>query len=230
MAQHTGDLLCYGIQTLSTTGLIGPPHWLLLVGLSLVSPREGTHPAPLGHSCLLCLGRVCRWHLWPFQERAEPQQGALLMQDQEHKATQCLRCCQIHKGLWEGQHHHEELRGPLEPDVPHWPFPLRGVRRCQTTESRCRWTQTQKPDTNPWRGHEETGVYGTCLTAWCLHWWVPHTLLLWDCHPMQDVHYGGAMSCWHCHCYDHLSWPCNIRTAHWLGVWRKWHHWHWGPL
>ena len=61
MAQHTGGSLYYGVQTLSTTCPIGPPHWLLLVGLPLVSPREGTYPAPPGHPHFLCLGRVRRW-------------------------------------------------------------------------------------------------------------------------------------------------------------------------
>ena len=73
MAQHTFSSLCHGIQTLSTTGPIGPPHWLLLVGLPLVSPRKGTHSALPGHPLLLCLGWVCRWCLWPFQERVEPK-------------------------------------------------------------------------------------------------------------------------------------------------------------
>ena len=204
MTQHTGNSLCYNIQTLSTAGPVRP-HCLLLVGLPLVLPREGAHPAPPGHSYFLCLGQVCCWHLWPFQERVEPWQGALSMQDQEHEATQYLWCCQICKGLREGQHHHEELWGPPEPDVLHQRFSLRGVRWCQTTESQHRQTQTWKPDTNPWWGHEETGVYGTCPTVQCQHWWVPHTLLLWNHHPTQDVHHGGATSCQYCHHYDHLS-------------------------
>ena len=124
-------LVCYAMAS-RLSDPIGPPHWLLFVGLPLVSPREGTHPASPGHPLLLCLGQVHRWHLWPFLERAEPRQVALLMQDQEHKAMQCLQCCQIYKGLWEGQHHHEELQGPPEPDVLHWRFSLRGVRQCQT--------------------------------------------------------------------------------------------------
>ena len=55
------------------------------------------------------------------------------MQDQEHEATQCLRRCQVLKGVREGQHYHEELQGPPEPDVPYWWLSLRGVRQGQTS-------------------------------------------------------------------------------------------------
>ena len=187
MAQHTGSLLCHGAQTLSTAGLIGPPHWLLLVGLLLVLPREGTYPALPCHPCFFCLGWFCHWHLWPHQERAESWQRALLMQDQKHKAMQCLWHCQICKGLWEGQHHHEDLWGPPEWDVPHWRFSLRGIWPCQTIEPCHGWTQAREPYADPRQSYEEAGMYGTHQMVWCLHWWVPHTHTLCKMYTLEEL-------------------------------------------
>ena len=230
MAQHTFSSLCHGIQTLSTAGPVGPPHRLLLVGLLLASPREGVHQTPPGYSLLLCLGRVHCWHLQPFQERAEPRWRALSMQDQEHEAAQCLRHCQVYKGVWEGQHYHEELWGPPEPDVPYRQLSLRGVRWCQTSQSCRGWTQTWESYTNPWWGHEEVGVHGIHPPVRCPHWWVSHTLLLWAHDPTEDVHHGRAMSCLHCHRHDHFSWSCNLQAACWLRVWGEQYYWNRGPL
>ena len=151
------------------------------------------------------------------------------MQEQKHKATQCLRCCQIRKGLWEGQHHYEELWRPPESDVHHWRFSFRGEWWCHNLNlavgepkpgnlTQIHDEVMKKLESMVYAQQHDAHIGGYPISFCC----EPATLC--QIYTMEELRATGVIIA-----MTPSANPVTFRQPA-GSEFEEWHYWHWGPL